>query len=109
MRWPGNGMDDLDVASVAAGAAPALVIHWAGMKKVFLHQMVGGDLLQFFEDWYYQHMPMGRVRRLLALWRHVWIHWSFEIGRRVKLRWRIWFKPRPSKAPPVLVKEAIAS
>lgn len=109
MRWPGNGMDGLDVASVAAGTAPALVIHWAGMKKVFLRQMVGGDLLQFFEGWYYQHMPMGRVRRVLALWRHVWIHWSFEIGRRVKLRWRIWFKPRPSKTPPVLVKEAIAS
>ena len=109
MRWPGNGMDGLDVASVAAGSAQPLVIHWAGMKAVFLHDMVGGDLLQFFEDWYYQRMPMGRVRKLLALWRHVWIQWSFEVRRRVKLRMRILFKLKPRVTPPVLVKRAIAS
>ncbi len=109
MRWPGDGLIGLDAASVAAGTAPALVIHWAGMKATFLHDMAGGDLLQFFEDWYYQRMPMGAVRRRLALWRHVWIQWSFAIGRRVKLRLRSWFRERPRHAAPVLVKEAIQS
>lgn len=109
MRWPGDGMDDLSVDAVRAGTAPPLVIHWAGMKATFLHDMVGGDLLQFYEDWYYAHMPMGRVRKLIALWRHVWIQWSFAVGRRMKLRWRAWFKPRPRQAPEALVKEAIAS
>ena len=109
MRWPGNPMDDLDVPSVTGGAAPALIIHWAGMKKLLLREMVRGDLLQFFEDWYYQRMPMGRVRKLLALWRQVWIQCAFEVSRRIKLRWRIWFKPRRRQAPPVLVKKAIQS
>ena len=31
------------------GTAPPLVVHWAGMKAIFLRNMVGGDLLQFFE------------------------------------------------------------
>jgi hypothetical protein len=109
MRWPGDGMEGLDAASVAAGKAPPLVIHWAGMKATFLHDMVGGDLLQFFEDWYYQHMPMGRARKLLALWRHVWIQWSFRVSRRVKLRLRLWFKAAPRPTPQAVVKEAIPS
>lgn len=109
MRWPGDGMEGLDAASVAAGKAPPLVIHWAGMKATFLHEMVGGDLLQFFEDWYYQHMPMGRARKLLALWRHVWIQWSYRVSRRVKLRLRLWFKPRPRPTQQAVVKAAIPS
>ena len=109
MRWPGDGMDGLDAASVAAGTAPPLVIHWAGMKATFLRDMVGGDVLQFFEDWYYQRMPMGGVRKRLALLRHAWIQWSYAIGRRAKLRLRTWIGERPRRAPPVLVKEAIQS
>ncbi len=92
MRWPGAGMDGLDAASVAAGTAPPLIVHWAGMKATFLRDMVGGDLLQFFEDHYYRQMPLGAVRKRLALWRHVWIQWSFAIRRRLKLRLRAWFK-----------------
>jgi hypothetical protein len=109
MRWPGNGMEGLDAASVAAGTAPPLVIHWAGMKATLLRDMVGADLLQFFEDWYYARMPMGRLRRILALWRHVRIQWWFYIWRRVKLRWKIWFKPKPSALAAPLAKEAIQS
>jgi len=109
MRWPGDGMGDLDAASVAAGTAPPLIVHWAGMKAILLRDMVGGDLLQFFEDCYYRQMPLGAARRLVALWRHVWIQWSFAIGRRLKLRLQAWFKPRPARRPPILVKQAIQS
>ena len=109
MRWPGDGMDGLDVASVAARTAPTLVVHWAGMKAALLRDMVGGDLLQFFEDYYYSRMPAGALRKRLALWRHVWIQWSFALGRRVKLRWRTWFRPRPAVRPAPLVKQAITS
>jgi hypothetical protein len=98
MRWPGNGMHDLDVESVATGTAPPLVVHWAGMKATFLRNMVGGDLLKFFEDYYYARLPARRVRRLLALWRHVWLHWSFEVGRRMRLRYRI-LSGRPLAGP----------
>lgn len=110
MRWPGYSMDGLDVKSVADRRAPPLVIHWAGMKKTFLHNMVGGELLQFFEDFYYRKLPAGRLRRILALWRHVWIRWSFVVSQRVKLRFRIWFGGfLPNKAAPVLVKPVIRS
>lgn len=88
MRWPANGMDDLTAAKVQSGEAPALVIHWAGMKATLLRNMVGGDLLQFFEDYYYTKLPMGRLRRRLALWRHVWIHLSFKASQPFRLRWR---------------------
>ena len=88
MRWPGNGIADLGVDRVASGTAPPLVIHWAGMKAIFLRNMVGGDLLQFFENYYYTRLPAGRLRQILALWRHVWINVSFAVGRRVRLRWR---------------------
>jgi hypothetical protein len=109
MRWPGNGMADLDVDSVAGGTAPPLVIHWAGMKAILLRNMVGGDLLQFFEHFYYTKLPTGRLRRIFALWRHVWINVSFAIGLRIKLRWRMWFGHREPTNLPVLVKQAISS
>jgi hypothetical protein len=109
MRWPGNGMADLDVESVAGGTAPALVIHWAGMKAIFLRNMVGGDLLQFFERFYYTKVPAGQLRRMFALWRHVWINVWFAIARRIKLRWRMWFGQRRTTNPLVLVKRAIGS
>jgi hypothetical protein len=85
MRWPGNGMDGLDAESVAKGVAPALVVHWAGMKSIFLRNMVGSDLLRFFEEFYYTRLPAGRARCTLALWRHVWVHRSFDVSNRVKL------------------------
>jgi len=99
MRWPGNGMADLDVDSVVNGTAPALVIHWAGMKAIFLRNMVGSDILRFFEDYYYSKLPAGRVSRIFALLRHVWIAVEFEIGRRIKLRWRMWFGQRETTNP----------
>jgi hypothetical protein len=109
MRWPGHSMTDVDVASIAAGTAPPLVVHWAGMKAMFLRNMVGSELLDFFEGFYYSKLPAGRLRRMIALWRHIWINTSFEISRRIKLRWQIWFGPRPSEGPRVLVKRTIGS
>jgi len=108
MRWAGKGMEGLDVESVANGTAAPLVIHWVGMKKTFLHNMVGGDLLQFFENFYYTRLPAGRLHRVLALWRHVWIQWSFAVSRRVKLRYRKWAGvPQSGRVSPMLVKSNI--
>ena len=54
-------------------------------------------------------MPAGRLRKLIALWRHVWVQWSFAIGRRLRLRLSAVFKaPAPRRAP-ILVKQAIQS
>jgi hypothetical protein len=110
MRWPGNGLHDLTPEQVRSGKAPALVIHWAGMKSIFLREMVGGNLLQFYEDFYYTRLPAGRIRCTLALWRHVWINWSFHTLRPLRIflqRWRDRIAPRRSPAP--LVKDVIRS
>jgi hypothetical protein len=108
MRWPGYGMEDLTVERVKSGAAPALVIHWAGMKAILLRNMVGGDLLRFFEEFYYRRLPAGRLRPILDLCRHVWVHVSFAVSRRFKLRCRIWFGWAPfDRASPELVKKSI--
>jgi hypothetical protein len=108
MRWPGKSMEGLDVESVASGAAPPLVVHWAGMKKTFLCKMVGGDLLQFFENSYYARLPAGRLRQILALWRHVWVQWSFAVSLQLKLRYRKWAGlPQSGWVAPNLVKSNI--
>jgi hypothetical protein len=109
MRWPGHSMAGLDAASIVAGAAPPLVIHWAGMKAMFLRNMAAGDVLRFFEAFYYSKLPLGRLRRVIGLWRHIWINVSWEIGRRIRLRWRMWFGRRARQSRPALVKQSIGS
>lgn len=107
MRWPGHSMEGLDAKTVAAGEAPPLVIHWAGMKATLLRNMVGGDLLQFFEDYYFSKLPAGRLRRILALWRHVLLSESHARLKPLRLKLRRWFPgPPPSNA---IVKQAIGS
>ena len=98
MRWPGHSMEGLDVTSVAKRLAPPLVIHWAGMKKARVGAMVGGDLLLFFEKYYYRQMPAGNLRRLLATWRHYFIQWRHFLSVRVKLTLKKWFG-HPSVKP----------
>jgi hypothetical protein len=101
-------MEGLDANSVAKRTAAPLIIHWAGMKHTFLRNMVGGDLLQFFENFYYTRLPAGRLRRILGFWRHVWIQWSYLVTRWVKLRYRIWSgQPLSGRISPTLVKQGI--
>jgi hypothetical protein len=97
MRWPGHGMQGLDIKSVLAGKAPALVVHWAGMKKTRLRDMVGSDLLQFFEKEYYKRLPAGKMRRVLAGWRHVLSAWRHAAHTRWHLRLRKLSAAGPSR------------
>ena len=92
------------------GTAPPLVIHWAGMKKTFLRDMVGADLLVFFEKFYYQRVPAGKLQRILAICYHVWLHWRHAVLMRLKLHYRKWIGTRWSKnASPEVVKQSIAT
>jgi hypothetical protein len=86
MCWPGHGMNGLDAKIIADRRAPALVVHWAGMKKSKLSEMVGGDLLLFFEKLYYQRLPRPRLQRMLGIGRHVWI----DLRTRLEIRGKTW-------------------
>ena len=61
MCWPGcpNALDGLDATSVATKTAPPLIIHWAGLKAIFLRTMAGYDLLRHFEDLYFTGCPLA--------------------------------------------------
>lgn len=110
MRWPGNSMQGLEVESVAKGTAPSLVVHWAGMKHTFLRKMVGSDLLVFFEKYYYQRLPAGKLRRVLAICYHVWLQWLHAIRLRIRLQYRKRMGTRLSKnASPTIVKQCITT
>ena len=104
MRWPGNSMTDLNVARVSAGTAPALIIHWAGMKNTFLRKMVGADLLLFFERFYYSRMPAGSGRRVLAIIYHVWLQCVHAVRWRAKLQRRKLFRVRATSQPKVVTE-----
>ena len=71
MRWPGHSMDGLDAETVSKRAAPPLVVHWAGVKRARQRDMIGADLLAYFEKVYYQRLPAGEARRLFAGYRDV--------------------------------------
>jgi hypothetical protein len=92
MRWPGHSMKGLAPQSVARRIASPLVVHWAGMKKWRVGVMVGGDLLLYFERFYYDRMPAGKLRRILATCQHFLIQWHHFVRVRVMLTYRKWLK-----------------
>ena len=57
MRWPGHGMEGLSAGEVRSGQAPALIVHWAGMKRLRFSAMIGADLLNYYEKLYYTRIP----------------------------------------------------
>ncbi len=92
MRWPANGMDDLTPDKIANGSAPALIVHWAGMKKTFVSRMVGSELLLFFERFYYSRIPNAKWVRLTDITFHIYLQWKHNIQVRLSLALRKYFK-----------------
>lgn len=86
MRWPGHGMQGIELADIKRKAGPPLVIHWAGMKKSRLADMAGPDILTFYERLYYSRVPGGEARRHVAAFGHWLSHWLHEARLRVRLR-----------------------
>lgn len=85
MRWPGHRMQGLDAIAVSKRVCPSLVVHWAGMKRARLRDMVGADLLTYFEKHYYQRLTAGDTRRILSSYRHTLFHWLRGIRLKIRL------------------------
>ena len=88
MRWPRHSMSGLDAETVSRRAAEPLVVHWAGMKRVRQRDMIGADLLAYFEKKYYQRLPAGKARRFFAGSRDALSHSLLGAKVRVKLACR---------------------
>jgi len=88
MCWPGNGMSGLDAETVSKHAATPRIVHWAGVKKARQQDMIGADLLAYFERVYYQRLPAGTARRLFAGCRDSSQHWLLGAQVSVKLAFR---------------------
>lgn len=85
MSWPGHSLDGLDAETVSKRLAVPRVVHWAGVKKARQRDMIGADLLTYFEKIYYQPLPAGEARRLVAGYTDAASHWLLGARVRVKL------------------------
>lgn len=65
MLWPGNGLD-VSLEALRNRTAKPIIIHWAGLKNFRFGKMLGGDLLSYYEDMYYQAIPCGQVMKICA-------------------------------------------
>jgi hypothetical protein len=99
MLWPGHSMGGLDAETVSKRAASPRVVHWAGVKKTRQRDMIGADLLAYFEKVYYQRLPVGEARRLFAGYRDALSHWLLGAQVRVKLASRKLAAVRRALAP----------
>jgi hypothetical protein len=88
MRWPRHSMDGLDAETVSNRAAKPLIVHWAGIKRVRQRDMIGADLLAYFERSYYQRLPAGKARRFFAGCQDTLSHSLLGARVRVRLAYR---------------------
>jgi hypothetical protein len=84
MRWPGHSMAGLSAETVSKRSAAPQIVHWAGVKKARQRDMIGADLLAYFERLYYQRLPAGETRRFLAAYRDVLSH--SLVGAKVRFK-----------------------
>jgi hypothetical protein len=88
MRWPGYELKGLDAKTVSERAATPIIVHWAGMKRLRQRNMVGADLLSYFEEMYYQRLPFGLARRIMANCQNSLTHGLDGIQVRARLTFR---------------------
>jgi hypothetical protein len=89
--YPPFGMEGLDAETVTNRTGPIRIIHWSGIKKIRQRNMIGADVLAYFEKLYFQRLPAGQVRRLLAICGHYFVNGLVRSQVMVKMRLRRWF------------------
>jgi hypothetical protein len=98
MRWPGHSLDGLNAESVARRIAAPRIVHWAGLKRARQRDMVGADLLAFFEKVYYRRFPAGEARRVFAGYQDTVSCCLLDFRVRVGLASRKIFAPQKASA-----------
>jgi hypothetical protein len=88
--YPPFGMEGLDAETIGERMGPIRIIHWCGIKKIRQRNMIGADVLAYFEKVYFQRVPAGRARRLLAICEHYFVNGLLRAQAMVKMRLRRW-------------------
>ena len=65
MKWGERELAKLHVPTPGDATQP-YIVHWAGLKRPRVGQMLRSDILLHFERAYYRDQPFGHVRRLYA-------------------------------------------
>ena len=56
----------LDFEKIKQGNSYMFLIHWAGALRIpYLSKMTRGDILSFFEGYYYEKVPGGRIKQVI--------------------------------------------
>ena len=99
MRWPGHSMDGFDAETVSKRAGSPRIVHWAGVKRARQRDMIGADVLAYFEKAYYQRIPAGEARRVLAGYRDALLYWLLRARIKLELASRNLVLARRASAP----------
>ncbi|HAF25557.1 MAG TPA: hypothetical protein DCK93_22055 [Blastocatellia bacterium] len=65
MRWPQDGIRDINLAKLVTDSPYSDIIHWAGLGRQRVAAMIRSDILLFFEAYYYSKIRLGKTRNLL--------------------------------------------
>jgi hypothetical protein len=79
--WPGHSMQGLTPEAIRNGTAQPRIIHWAGLKRLRLSDMIGADVLEFFERYYYS--GMSRRARYASRYHQKRHRWEVGLGIRL--------------------------
>lgn len=77
--WPGVPMaKEIELEKIKNTEGYPLILHWAGIKPVDFRKYLRYDILQFFESYYYDNIPMGGIKRMLS-------HYSRLLYAKIKI------------------------
>lgn len=67
MKWGEEEMNEFDLARINPESPYPFLIHWAGLRKPRMKDMLRSDILFKFEDFYYSRIAFAAPRRQMRL------------------------------------------
>ena len=67
MKWGAEEMDPLDLIKIMKNSPYPFLLHWAGLKKPKMREMVRSDILLSFERLYYSKIRLGFIKKRARL------------------------------------------
>lgn len=66
--WPGvERANEIDLLKIIAKEGYPYLMHWAGIKPVDFRKYLRYDLIQFYENYYYSVIPLGKIKQYINL------------------------------------------